>query len=119
MMFKIECFVEDKKLAKASWALDGLVLDLKITPVRGAVKDKGSSKVAANPKTREGTLLDRVRIGVLAWKGDRIDSVNLRNICIEAGGYATSSPAMNNLLMKEKILKRLEKGHYEINKSAN
>lgn len=65
-MFKIDCFVEDKNLAKVMHDLSGLVHDLKAVPVVNAVLKNGTVQ------GQSGTLIERF---VAEWKSRKLGKI--------------------------------------------
>ena len=111
-MFKIECLVEDKKLPKAAWALDGLVMDLKILPVRGAkvVKEKGSTTVR---QVGAGTNQGRFEQAVRDDERKEFTTKELKELVTRTGGNINSASTLIYVLTQRKILKTAGKGHYK------
>ena len=69
-MFKIECIVDDKRLAQVHRDLDGLVYDLKTVLVTHAVPDKKSGKLKSTAP--EGGIAAHIRGFLGVWKSPTV-----------------------------------------------
>jgi len=113
-MFKITVLCEDRKLQNVMWALDGLVVGMpEVIPVRGAKPNSNKTKVVSvgHGVTIQDRWLDLVR----SHEGDIITRKELMALGQEAG-YTKHSTAtqINKKLVREKIIKRLEKSKFSI-----
>ncbi len=105
MMFSIQCLAEEKKLAKALVALNGLVLDLKVLPVTNAKPKNG--KVV---ETGEGhTAYDTIVGYINKHKPTELSSVVLNDIVAKMGYTQASWRDPVKRLIKERILKKTTK----------
>lgn len=115
-MFEVRVFVDDKKLAKLLWTLDGLITGQPdLLPVRGAkeVKTKTGTKVKGNG----GQTLKAKLIQALSERDNtRITTKELGSAIVELGGAKTSAGAYTTGFVNAKFLKRLDQGVYEIHR---
>jgi hypothetical protein len=80
-MFRIEFFVDDKKLPAALHALMGVSHGAPtVTPVANAIKTKNGLAAASN-----GSGLDRFIAALGKHKGEKINAARAREIMREAG----------------------------------
>lgn len=109
-MFEVKLLVEDNKLHKVMWALDGLVAEMfPPIPVRGA-KATASGVVST---VQNGTLIDAV-IAKLQNMGSTISYIPLRALYSEVGGNASATGSLLDRLIQRKVIKRTGKGTYTI-----
>ena len=114
-MFRLEAFVDDKKLPKAMRALDGLVVQLTAVPVRNAVAKRGKVAAAGQPVSGPDVVMDVMRKAAAAGH-----TTFTRREVVEAGrsygvpDTATYS-AMNNMVAR-KALKKKGHGVFLVNK---
>lgn len=119
-MFKIEIMVEDKNLPKVMWALDGLVVGMPQTlPVRGAVAVKAKGQTKIKPDGNGSTIKERVTKAIYDTGLTAITSAIIRRFTVEAGGKPQSAYTVTYLLTKDKVLKKVEKGHFQVLKQSD
>jgi hypothetical protein len=110
-MFKLECFIDDKQLAKAMHGLDGLVLDLKVLPVKNAVKKNGKLKSTASGSTMEAIA------GYIA-SNNLTETITTKQIheALKASGFSVGgvTNAIVNAVKAKIIKKGKERGQYVI-----
>ncbi len=100
-MFSITCLVEEKKIAKALVALNGLVLDLRVVPVTNAKPEKGKVVESGEGHTAYDYILDWLRIN----RPEEITTKEMKQI-VESHGLSHGSYSHPlTLLIKERILK--------------
>ncbi len=106
MMFSIQCMVEEKKIAKALVALNGLALDLRVLPVTNAKPEKGKVVESGEGHSAYDYILDWLRIN----RPEEINTKEMRQI-VEGHGLSHGSYSHPlSLLIKERILKLKGKG---------
>lgn len=107
-MFRIVCFVEDKKLAQAMHALAGIVTEMEVpTPVVNATTVKG--KITA---TSGGTAIERLTVAIHGSDATTISSKDINSMFKKIG--AVPSSKIVSELVKGKVLKREHRGTYRI-----
>jgi hypothetical protein len=103
-MFRIECFCDDKNLAKTLWALQTMgVYNLTSVPVVNAKKQ--GDKVKANVST--GNRLDMLRRFIKKWNYTEMVPNDIRNF---AEKHGLSVKSYSNILVAAQeagILKRI------------
>lgn len=118
-MFEIRAFVEDNKLSKVMWALDGLVVGIPQTiPVRGAKASHDKKKVVATTARSGESITAQMTNAVLNHPNDQILTKELVAIGMKAG--AKSRPSAGSLIasiVQAGHLKPIEKGRYKILKN--
>jgi DNA-binding transcriptional ArsR family regulator len=86
-MFELKCLVDDAKLAKVMWTLDGLVYELKVVPVRAAAPTRtGRVKSTAKNGDATQTLYDH-----LTKRGIEHPTPKDMRTAAEAAGYSGDS----------------------------
>ena len=112
-MFKLEVMVDDNKVGRVLWALDGLAVVEGISPVRNVKVAKGKVQEAGEPRSATDAIFNL--IGLKSQKRD------IELSTAEAQEYASkvgfSAGAVNQALQKAvsaKLLKRQSRGHYHI-----
>lgn len=112
-MFKIEVMVDDNKVGKALWALDGLCVIQGITPVRNVKVAKGKVEEVGEPRSATDAVFNL--IGLKSQKRDiELSTAEAQEFASKAG---FSAGAVNQALQKAvsaKLLKRQSRGHYHI-----
>lgn len=106
-MYEIRCLVDDKKLAHVGHLLDGQVYEIKMTPVRGAQTKNGKVQAAHN-----GSAFDAVLEGLK--KGAKLTPSMVASRLHNAGFKPAGAPSVLIRLLKQKRIKRLGKGKYEV-----
>jgi len=104
-IFKIEdLYVEEKKLGRVAWALEGMTLGRPtFVPVKGAKASKG--QVKADPQIN-GPMHLQVASYILQQGLKEVDAPTIRNIVVQLGGAATSAPNSLLKLQKSKFMRR-------------
>jgi len=112
-MLRLEAFLDDNKAAKVLHALDGLVIQLTMAPVRNAVK-KGKSIVGAGgPQTGTEVLANMMQETL--QKGDNtFTTAALLEYAKTYGFNKTTVMAAVTALKKQKLLKGKGRGTYLI-----
>jgi hypothetical protein len=115
--------VDDNKLNKVLWALDGLIAGMpQIVPVRGAKVKKeanGSTKVVATSEAAaKGSLWEAVLVRVKQWQYDDIRYRDLLALTLDAGGKNGTVGSIITNLVGRGVLAPLGKGNYHINKGV-
>jgi hypothetical protein len=117
-MFLVKIFVEDNKLSKVMWALDGLVVGMPETvPVRGAKASPDKKKVVATVTKSGESIISKMINAVLAQPvGDsEITTKKLVEIGMKAGAKSRASAGSSIAhIIKAGHLKSIEKGRYQI-----
>ena len=113
-MFIIEkLFIDDKKLAPVLTALAGLVISME--PPRPVVNATvTSNKVVKQISTNGGTMIGRVADAMTMHKGQRITTDQLKEIIKVAGGNPSSLSGTKLWLTKNKQLKGISRGQYQV-----
>lgn len=118
-MFEVKIMVDDKKLTKLLWALDGLIAGQpQLLPVRGAKvvrSSTGETKVKQkyDGSIRRGFIESLVRAHI----EDPISHTELRELMVAAGGLPNSTSSVVALLHKSGVLKRVGRGRYTVNQA--
>ena len=108
-MFKLTCYVDDKKLGPALHALTGLVLNMEAPmPVANAVAKNGKVE-----QTGSQFIWERVASKLNEKSGRLISSAEIREIAL-AEGSSTIIGTLVGKLTEEGILKRKSRGLYSI-----
>lgn len=122
-MFELKCLVEDKKLDKALWALDGILAEPpQIIPVRGAKVKKqanGHSKVVASspgPGDGASTVKERLIEKLRQSTGQTLTSKSFKQLMVDVGGSPNSASSYLNFLKNDGILEHSGTGEYKVNK---
>ncbi len=113
-MFKVEILVEDKKLPKVLWVLDGeIVGEPIIRPVRGAKVVSGNAK---SSQPIPGAPMADQMAKLLADRGVKeVTPTDLGNLIVEVGGKAASRDYIRQKLQDVKIIgKRRKDGTYPV-----
>ena len=111
-MFKVDCFVDDKNVAKLMHSLSGLAVNLQVVPVRN-VKKSSNGKL-------ESTAAGTTGEAIVQFASDNKLTVMTPKLVSEAlkiHGFATGgqSSAITNAV-KAKLLKKTKKrGQYVVN----
>ena len=102
-MFRISFMTDDKKLAKALTALDGLAFNLEVTPAHVGAKPNGTGRGH--------------RIDYDEWVKKLPKTLTWSNVkaTLQADGRGASTSSVITLLQKKKLIKRVGKvpGKYE------
>ncbi len=112
-MFEVRIIVEDSKLHKALWALDGLIVGQpQLLPVRNAVASKDKTRVKSAGK---GNIPEQLR----AWidgkgGGSAVTAAGISEFLLHHGIRKTSAGGYIDRLMKGGRIKRQERGVYEV-----
>lgn len=102
-MFQVRVFVEDKKLPKLLWMLDGAIVGQpEITPLRGAATKGG--KVKSTQPVPGATLAVQVANRLLERGVGALDRGALKNAIVEVGGRPGSYGHVLKALRKAKFL---------------
>ncbi len=112
-MFEVRIMVEDSKLHKALWALDGLIVGQpQLLPVRNAVASKDKNQVKEKGKAPHGSLISTLRTAItdgsikpITWKGIADLMETLGSTRPAASGYIKRFEG-------EGLLKKVSKGTY-------
>ena len=113
-MFKLECFVDDKRLATVHRALDGLVFELKTTLVTHAEPTKGGKLKSTAPN---GSLEEHIRGFLRTHKKPTFATAELKAEAIKVGCVPSSySNVLRTLLNKKAISKTKAPYIYKINR---
>ena len=114
-MFEVRLFVEDKKLTKFLWAIDGQIVGMpQLIPVRGAtaVKEKGSSKVKAT--TDGNSVTSHFHTAVLEDGRSELTTTQLKDLLEKVGGRRTSGSTHIKTLVERGILKSAGYAKYKV-----
>jgi len=113
-MFTVRVFVEDKKLPRLLWLLDGAIVGQpEITPVRGAAAKNG--KIKSTQPVPGATLDVQVANRLLERGVGALDRGALKNVIVEVGGRSGSYGYVLKKLRKAKFLgPRRKDGAYPI-----
>ena len=112
-MLRLEAFLDDNKAAKVLHALDGLVIQLTMMPVKNAVK-KGKNVVGANEPTTAPELIASC-IMAAAGRGEKL--LYTKDVVAAAKTYGVSKTALGygfRIHIEDKTLKRKSNGVYSI-----
>ena len=105
-MFRIECFVDDRRLAEALRALTGLAVGSPaVQPVVNAAKKNGAV-VAAGRGDHPEMFLKYAK----ANKLDKFAATAMREYCLSHGMAATSYSYLAKQLVKAGVIKKSGKG---------
>ena len=112
-MLRLEAFIDDNKAAKVLHALDGLVIQLTMVPVKNAVK-KGTNVVGAGkPTTAPEVVLEAIRIAT----DNKHTSFTLKELITLAETYGVNKSSLSygvNKAVDAKLLKKKGGGVYQI-----
>jgi hypothetical protein len=109
-MFKIEAFVEDKRLAEALRALAGLIRGQpSVVPVVNAVHHHGKVKAKSN-----GALLDMFSQHLTESKLDNFNATKAKEFLKASGRSPSSSNYLLRQAVQAKLIKRSGKGSASI-----
>ena len=104
-MIRLEAFVDDKKVAAVLHALDGLVVQLTVVPVRNAIAKGGKVAEAGDPTTGP-ELIRKAMAGAVASNRNTITRSELMSLGKTYGIKSTTLvSAINAALHRDKILK--------------
>lgn len=112
-MFEIKCLVDEKHLPKALYALDGLVGNLQVIPVRNARVTKGG-------KIKAITQTGSIREGIIKAITDNdlleITAAEVTNIAKEMGKTHRAGYSTIHTLIAQKVLKPIpgKRGEYKV-----
>ena len=101
-MFDVRFLVEDKKLPKALYAIDGLVHNLAVIPVRDAEVSNGEVRSTAKPG---GPVAALIAAMTEIPKGTIIKSPELEDAVVAAGGRKASLSYFVKKLKEAKVLR--------------
>lgn len=73
-MFKVDCFVDDKKLVAVMKLLAGNVCDLTVVPVKGLGSNSRAGRIVANESAQGATAVVRSLIEAAVKSGKQIIS---------------------------------------------
>lgn len=107
-MIRIEAFVDDKKLAQVLHLMDGLVLNLKVQPVRNAAVKNGHVVGAGQPTSAKEVVLFVAKKG----KGAGFMTKEAQDYGKNAGIPASSIYSAIHKLLKDGLLKRTKPSTY-------
>lgn len=114
-MIRLEAFIDDKKAGAVLQALNGLVIQMTMLPVRNALV-KGKKVVGAGqPET--GSAAVREAIGIAARNNQK--EITTQGILDHAATYGFGKPvAMAGIgtAKKDKLIKQKRRGIYIINR---
>ena len=111
-MIRVEAFIEDKKVSKVMYALDGLVVQVTFNPVRNAVV-KGNKVIdAGNPSTGREAILHAVEAAIRAGAS----TITTKALMEYGATYGIRESAMVNAIgtTTKGLLKRKSRGVYNI-----
>jgi len=112
-VFEIRVMVEDSKLHKVLWALDGLIVGMpQMLPVRNAVASKDKTKV--KEKLPHGASLITRLYDQLGGSGASFNWPETANIMEKLGASSESTGAYLTLLVKKGKIIRIAKGSYKV-----
>lgn len=112
-MFRIECFVEDKNLAKALHALNGIVLDLRTVPVANAAPAPDGDVIA----TTQGSTLDMLASWLAKKKVAQIKAKDAKQFQRDIGRSELGYSHTLRMAIDAKMLRKKGKGQttlYEV-----
>lgn len=113
-MFEVKIMVEDKKLSKVMWSLDGQIVGApQILPVRGAVAHKGPNGSSTVRQVGEGSMQGRFEKAVQEDGRNEFTTKELKDILVKIGCNINSSSTLIYVLTQRKVLKKAGKGHYK------
>lgn len=114
-MFKVELMVEDNKLAKLHWALDGLVVGgITTTPIRAAAVKDG--RVVSTQPIPGATMWEQVVAILKKSHRTKISSTDLVSFIEQAGGKASSFTYIFTKLKEVDVLSASDtRGVYLVN----
>lgn len=106
-MFRIEFFVDDKKLVPTLKSLDGLALNLSVQPVAGAQTKNG--KVQATGMAHE------VLLQTLHAQRKKTFTFAEAGVIVAAAGFSKKSlGSATTRMLSEKLIRRKSRGIYEV-----
>ena len=118
-MFEVKILVDDRKLSKVLWLLDGHIVDQPVLrPVRNAqVSEDGTTVVAKNPMLGGVPLTEQLKQmlranGIKSLKGPTAIRPLIESLGGRPGGY---SYYWKNLRQHGIISKQIKNGSYPIN----
>jgi len=100
-VFKVECFIDDKHLAKVMHGLDGLVVDLRVVPVRNAVKKNGKLQSSAASSALEAIMAYARQAKLTVITAKQIQDA-MKSYGFSPQGYSTAIATAK----KAKVLKK-------------
>ena len=112
-MFEVRIMVEDSKLHKVLWALDGLIVGQpQMLPVRNAVANKDKTKVKEMPhgslaSTLRTAMTDGTFAGHVSW-------TEVADLMESLGSARSSASGYIGHFEKEGLLKKISTGKYKI-----
>ena len=116
-MIRLEAFVDDKKVAAVLHALDGLVVQLNVMPVRNAIAKGGKVAEAGDPTTGPEVVRKAIADAVAAG-GNTVTRASIISLG-KTYGIKDSAlvSAINAFMHRDRILrtKRGSKGVYLFN----
>lgn len=103
-MFRVECYCEDKNLAKVHHALTGLVHDLKTVPVVNAAQGANGTLIAKGDGTVLNLLADHLKSSRATTFSSKQAQEFLRThgFSSSSSSYLTASAVAAGLLRKTK-----------------
>lgn len=101
-MIRVECFVDDKNIAKVLHVLNGLVLNLQVQPVVNAKKN--GSKIVA--ETSGGTLLEFLEKHLNDTKTKEISPREIADVVESSGRSRKSYYYVTKQAIAAKLLKK-------------
>jgi hypothetical protein len=113
-MFEVRIIVEDSKLHKALWALDGLIVGQpQLLPVRNAVASKDKKQVKEKTPSKGGKQVE-LHSKLLSRGETNFSWEDAANIIESLGMSRTTTSAYLTRLIAEGKIKRVDKGKYEV-----
>lgn len=107
-MFRIECFCDDKNLARTMHALNGLVLNLNVAPVVNAIKANGTKLQAQTDGDAVSLLAQWLKQHGLK----EVDSKHLRQFQRDVGRSEGGYSYTLRQAQGAKLLKKISNGHH-------
>ena len=105
-IFKIEdLYVEEKKLGKVAWALEGMTLGRPtFVPVKGAKASGG--KVKATTTNNGSAMHEQVAAYISTHHLKEVNAADIRKIVVALGGSPNSTSNSTYKLQKAKFLRK-------------
>jgi len=107
-LFKIECFVEDKRLAQVHRALSGLVYELQTTPVTNVTQTEDGALKAKSHTGSFGAVLKSLKLG------QTFTSKEVRDRLVAEGYSDQRHHGVLHQLTKSGVIKRVGTGKYQL-----
>jgi len=112
-MIRIECFVEDKHLAKVIHLLAGQVMNLNVSPVVNATVDKGKVVAAGERQPGYIRVFERLKRNGKA-AGHRVASVEIKEAMTDEKLSANAYSGMAMAMKEAGMLKPVQRGMFTL-----